>query len=544
MPHPVFGSTIELMPADDTFRPIEINPEFERALDIMENSGKSIFVTGRAGTGKSTLLSYFCQTTKKKVAVLAPTGVAALNVKGRTIHSFFKFRPTITVEMVKKQRFHDENANIYRKLDMIIIDEISMVRADLLDCVDRFMRLNGRDSMLPFGGVQMVFIGDLYQLPPVVTSNEREVFRSVYESPYFYSAHLFKSFEMEFLELQKVYRQSDAEFIGLLNAIRNRSIGVEEIEAINERCLPGFQPRPGERYVYLTTTNAMADSINTDRLGRLKNAPHAFTAEISGDFGKEYYPTAVDLHLKPRAQVMMLNNDSSGRWVNGSIGEITRIYPGDEGQAVISVELDEGETVEVTPFTWEISSMSVREGQLQSEVVGTFTQYPMMLAWAVTIHKSQGKTFDRVIIDFGRGTFAHGQAYVALSRCTSLEGIVLTRPLRIQDILTDFDVVRFLTRYQYMKAEEQLSYDDKSEILWKAIKNKAVLEIEYLKPDDEKSVRMIRPETIGEFEYRGKIYQGVRAFCLMREDYRTFRIDRILKIKEVQDKRPDRDKLA
>jgi len=510
---------------------IEINPEFRRALDVMEHTGKSIFITGRAGTGKSTLLTYFCNATRKRVAVLAPTGVAALNIKGQTIHSFFRFRPNITPDQVRKQRFRSETQNLYHNLDAVVIDEVSMVRADLLDCVDRFLRLNGPRADRPFGGVQMIFIGDLYQLPPVVTSREREAFESVYETPYFYGAQVFDEFDMEFVELEKVYRQHDEEFIALLNSIRNKTIDEDGLELLNSRYRPRFEPPPGEFYVYLTTTNALAEEINTRRLGALKCDLYSFTAGVDGSFGNEYLPTAVELKVKEGAQVMMLNNDSLGRWVNGSIGEIKGIA-GEGRDHIIVVELSDGETVDVTPFAWEIYNYFVEGTQLKSEVVGTFTQYPLMLAWAVTIHKSQGKTFERVVIDFGRGTFAHGQAYVALSRCTTLNGIVLLKPFRQQHILTDYDVVRFLTRFQYRKAEQANPVESKLALIGRAIGRRTPLRIVYLKPDDEKSSRVVIPLNTGEMEYRGKTFLGLRAFCLTRQEQRTFRIDRILEIEE------------
>ena len=512
--------------------PIDINPEFRHALDIMENTNRSIFITGRAGTGKSTLLSYFSRTTRKKVAILAPTGVAALNVKGQTIHSFFKFRPNITPELIRPRKFKNEKDNIYKKLDAIIIDEISMVRADLLDCVDKFLRLNGPDATEPFGGLQMIFIGDLYQLPPVVSGGEREIFGELYDSPYFYSAKVFETFHMDFIELEKVYRQQDTRFVDLLNSIRNKTIEEDGLALLNQRYNPRFEPPSGDFYVYLTTTNAGAEEINSRRLAELKGKTHTFEAVIEGEFGREYLPTAIDLKVKAGAQIMMLNNDITGRWVNGSIGEVARIETGQTGEPVIIVELTDGNIAEVTPYTWEIYSYTVNGGQLQSEVVGTFTQYPLMLAWAVTIHKSQGKTFSKVIIDFGRGTFAHGQAYVALSRCTSLEGIVLMKPVLKQHILMDYHVVRFLTKYQYDKAEASQSIEDKLAVIQRAIKNKTQLQITYLKPNDEKSRRVILPKEVGEMEYSGKKYMGVRAYCLTRKEDRTFRVDRILEMAE------------
>jgi len=510
---------------------IEINEQFRHALDIMEDSDKSIFITGRAGTGKSTLLNHFRNVTRKKVAVLAPTGVAALNVKGQTIHSFFRFKPGITPDRVKKLR-SDNNESIYRKLDIIVIDEVSMVRADLLDCVDRFLRLNGPEADKPFGGIQMAFIGDLYQLPPVVTGGEKEVFQSLYETPYFYGARVFDSFDMEFVELEKIYRQHDEQFITLLNAIRNNSVTEEGLKFLNERYQPEFEPPPDDFYVYLTTTNRLAEEINNKRLAGLKGRLYTFTGSIEGDFGQEYLATKIDLQCKIGAQVMMLNNDTEGRWVNGSIGKITGITQNRKGEDVIIAELADGDEVEITPFTWEIFRFFVEAGGLQSETIGTFTQYPLMLAWAVTIHKGQGKTFDRVIIDIGRGTFAHGQMYVALSRCTTLGGIVLKKPTLKKHIWTNYQVMDFLTKYQYQKAERSCPVDGKIELISKAIENEVLLEIVYLKPSDEKTTRVVRPQAVGEMEYRDKKYLGMRAFCLKRNEERVFRVDRILEIRE------------
>jgi ATP-dependent DNA helicase PIF1 len=512
--------------------PIEMNDQFKHALDIIEHTRRNIFITGRAGTGKSTLLDYFQHTTKKKVVVLAPTGVAALNVKGQTIHSFFRFKPGITLDQVKRVHFSDQAKNVYKKLDAIVIDEISMVRADLLDCVDSFLRLNGPRPGKPFGGIQMIFVGDLYQLPPVITGSENAVFRSLYETPYFYSAKAFNSFDMELVELERVYRQHDEQFIELLNAIRNRSVTEESLELLNQRYLPQFEPPPHDFYVYLTTTNKLADEINARRLAGLNNRLYNLTGTIDGEFGEEYLPTAINLQVKVGAQIMMLNNDAEGRWVNGSIGKVIEIIQNRRGDHIIIAELTDGDIVEITPYNWEIFRFIVVDGQLKSEVIGSFRQYPLMLAWAVTIHKSQGKTFDKVIIDIGRGTFAHGQVYVALSRCTTLGGIGLKKPILKKHIWMDYKVVDFLTRYQYKKAEQSCPADDKIEVIKRAIENEATLEIVYLKPNDEKSRRVIKPEVVGEMEYRGKNYIGVRAFCLKRNEERVFRVDRILEIRE------------
>ncbi len=509
---------------------VDLNEQFRYALDTVEHTSRNVFITGRAGTGKSTLLDYLQRTTEKKVVVLAPTGVAALNVKGQTIHSFFRFKPGITVDQIKEARFGEHARSIYKNLDTIVIDEISMVRADLLDCVDSFLRLNGPRPGEPFGGIQMVFVGDLYQLPPVITGSENAVFRSLYETPYFYSARAFSSLDMEFVELDKVYRQHDEQFIVLLNAIRNRSITEEELELLNQRCMPRFEPPPHDFYVYLTTTNKLAVETNTRRLAGLDGCLYELMGTAEGEFSEEYLPTARKLQVKVGAQIMMLNNDAEGRWVNGSIGKVIEIVQNRRGDHIVIAELTDGDIVEITPYTWEVFRFVVVNGQLKSEVIGSFRQYPLMLAWAVTIHKSQGKTFDKVIIDIGSGTFAHGQTYVALSRCTTLGGIALKKPILKKHIWMDYRVVDFLTRYQYRRAEQSCPADDKVEVIKRAIENEAALEIVYLKPNDEKSRRVILPEVVGEMEYGGKSYVGVRAFCLKRNEERVFRVDRILEI--------------
>jgi hypothetical protein len=283
----------------------------------------------------------------------------------------------------------------------------------------------------------------------------------------------------------------------------------------------------------LTTTNELAAGVNTQQIKKLRGKPHIYIGAREGDFSDEYLPTAVELTVKKGAQIMMLNNDSDGRWVNGTIGEIVGFNKdNDEGETIIA-EIN-GEEMEIAPFTWEIYRFSLEGSALKSEIVGTFTQFPLMLAWAITIHKSQGKTFEKVIIDIGRGTFAHGQMYVALSRCTTLEGIVLKRPILKKHIWTDFQVVDFLTRYQYHKAELKLSLEDKAGMIERAIRLKNQLEIVYLKPDDTKSKRTVQPLAIGEMSYKGKTYLGLRAFCLTRQEERTFRVDRILELDVIE----------
>jgi ATP-dependent exoDNAse (exonuclease V) alpha subunit len=523
---------------------LEINPQFRRALDLLEGSSRHVFITGRAGTGKSTLLEHFRDTTRKRTAVLAPTGVAALNVRGQTIHSFCRFQPGITPDTVKRLRPAAASGgrgrpgagpDLYQKLETVVIDEVSMVRADLLDCVEKFLRLNGPDPKKLFGGLQMVFIGDLYQLPPVVASGERGLFAGHYETPYFFSARVFGDarLAMEFVELEKIYRQTEAEFIGLLNAIRNRTVTEADLARLNENCDPGFVPPEDEFFVTLTSTNDLASSRNREQLARLPGRARAYEGLLLGEFERSSLPTEERLEIKPGAQVMLLTNDPEGRWVNGTIGRVDAITREKGADDVVTVELQNGLRADLLPHTWEIFRYALDDdaGSIVSQPVGSFTQYPLRLAWAVTIHKSQGKTFDRVVVDFGRGTFAHGQAYVALSRCTSFQGLVLKKPIRPGHIRLDYNIVRFLTRFQYKKADELMSCARKLELIREAISEGRDLEILYLKPDDTKSRRRVHPESVEMMEFRGKSFEGLSAFCYAREDTRHFRIDRILELR-------------
>jgi hypothetical protein len=336
--------------------------------------------------------------------------------------------------------------------------------------------------------------------------------------------------DLEFIELEKVYRQKDNEFVRLLNAVRNRSVTDDDLAIFNKRCDPQFTAPAGTFYLSLTSTNDLADAINEKRLAELPGKIWKARGLIEGDFGKEYLPTAVDLNLKKDAQIMLLNNDALGQWINGTIGKIKKFEKDDEDEDVIVAELDNGDTVRITPYTWKIYRFFLKNEELRSEEVGSFTQYPVRLAFAVTIHKSQGKTFENVIIDVGRGTFAHGQMYVALSRCTTLEGIVLRQPLKKNHILMDWQVVKFLTGMQYAKAALTCTREDKLEMLACAIAQKKSIEIIYLKAKDEKSRRTIRPLLMGEMEYSGHPYFGLEAYCLERKEKRIFNVDRILEI--------------
>lgn len=424
---------------------IELNNDFKKALRFMEDTNENVFLTGRAGTGKSTLLQYFREKTKKNAVVLAPTGVAAVNVKGQTIHSFFGFAPGATVNGIKRAQGYKRS--IYKNIETVVIDEVSMVRADLLDCVDIFLRLNGPDKNLPFGGIQMIFVGDLYQLPPVVPSDEENIFKTYYKGPYFFNAKafdnlsLFNNSPFRLIELKKIYRQKDKRFVKILDAIRKGEATDEHLEVINKKVNQAFSGSFDDFYVHLTSTNYMADRINAEKLSQIQKEPFEFKGTIQGDFSKGYLPTSENLVLKEGAQIMMLNNDGKKRWINGDVGKITKI----EDRSVF-VELSDGRKEIVAPYVWQRVRYFYNEfeGHIDSEAAGSFTQYPLKLAWAVTIHKGQGKTFDKVIVDFGRGTFASGQSYVALSRCTSLNGLVLKTPLEQRHIFTDRRIKEFM----------------------------------------------------------------------------------------------------
>lgn len=423
---------------------LEITSAFEKAMRLMEEGQDHVFITGKAGTGKSTLLKHFRANTKRNIVVLAPTGVASVNIGGQTIHSFFKFTPTTTINTVRRYQGNSDQ-NIYKKIDALVIDEISMVRADLLDCVDKSMRLNGRDPKLPFGGVQLIFFGDMYQLPPVVPAVEREIFESYYKSPYFFSAKVFQDVALETVELDKIYRQNDPQFIDLLNAIRNDKCTAHDLSTLNARVDRNFRLTPDSQYICLTPRNNAAEQINESMLAMLNTPKHVFDARIKGSFGKEYYPAPAVLCLKEGARVMMVNNDADKRWINGTMATILKILSAGD-QTEIVVKFDDGKIHQVKPYTWEVSKFVLENNRIESATMGQFKQFPVILAWAMTIHKSQGKTFDHVLLDLGHyGAFSPGQVYVALSRCTSLEGIVLTHAVQPKSIWVDHAIAQFIS---------------------------------------------------------------------------------------------------
>jgi hypothetical protein len=432
------------------------NQEVFNAFNLAEYTNRPLYITGKAGTGKSTFLRHYCQNTHKKFLILAPTGLAALNVGGQTLHSFFglpwrPLQPNDREIPYFRQAKYDENGNleeeehpkrqIIKNLEVIIIDEISMVRPDLIDAVDNSLRKNGGNPNLPFGGKQIIFIGDLFQLEPVVTRPDLPIISRFYESPFFFSARVFQQIQFSNIELKRIYRQSDPNFIGLLDRIRNRTASTNDFITLNNRFNPHYEPERNQYFIILCTTNAIADNLNLNYLQVIETPEFTYVGTITDRFDDKL-PTLQNLKLKVDSQVMFVKNDSGGRWVNGTIGKVTVLtnqivkvkIKHDDIEVEYSVERATWEKVE---YKWNNETE-----EIESEIVGTFTQYPIKLAWAITIHKSQGLTFDQVIIDSGTGMFAHGQCYVALSRCTSFDGLIFKKQLRSTDIIIDNRVVQ------------------------------------------------------------------------------------------------------
>ncbi len=425
------------------------NSHFKLAFDALEYTDECIFITGKAGTGKSTLLKHFVANTSKACIVLAPTGIAAINVGGVTIHSFFRlpFRPIVEGdEEIHRFPRNSEKFKIIQKTDVFIIDEVSMLRADIIDAIDQTLRLNSAYPDKPFGGKQMVFFGDLFQLEPVVQNNEVEqyLFNEYYNSHYFFDARVFRQIHMHCIELRKIYRQSDPDFIHILDTIRLNHADDLELNALNKRVDKKFVPSSDDTYVTLSTRNNVAAGINEFELMKLKGKEFIYRGDIEGEFNPKQLPTEMSLVFKEGAQVIFIKNNLDGKWVNGTIGKIQVLQ-----EDKIEVLLPNGEIEEVRRETWENKRYfwDAVNRRVKSEVIGEFKQYPIKLAWAITIHKSQGLTFDKVILELSGGTFAHGQLYVALSRCRSLEGLVLREPIKQSDIIIDERVVRFARNY-------------------------------------------------------------------------------------------------
>ena len=426
------------------------NPELDLAYEFVQFTNKNIFLTGKAGTGKTTFLQSLKTRSHKRMVVLAPTGVAAINAGGQTIHSLFQlpFGPVLTERVTGqkvvnpnfKQKFNRRKIQIIKSLDLLVIDEISMVRADVLDAIDDVLR-RYRDRFRPFGGVQLLMIGDLQQLAPVVKEDEWSILRPYYPSMYFFNSKALSQTNMVSVELKHVYRQAEGKFLDILNEVRDNRLLQESYELLHQRYEPGFDPKEEEGYIRLTTHNAMADRINGEKMKKLKGKSHIFTAEVKGNFSEYSYPTDFELELKKKAQVMFVKNDSSPekRYYNGKIGRIRGFEDG-----IVLVDAGDGELIEVGTETWENVKYSINEKtkEITEEIVGSFEQVPLRLAWAITIHKSQGLTFDKAIID-AAAAFAHGQTYVALSRCRTLEGLVLSSRISRSAIICDAEVSGF-----------------------------------------------------------------------------------------------------
>lgn len=424
--------------------PIVLTDEFRHALGILEQ-GRHLFLTGKAGTGKSTLIRHFMATTARRVVVAAPTGIAALNVDGYTIHRLFSFRTTTDLATVRGGDYRPGRfAATLAALDTLILDEASMVRADLFDMLVAALERFGPRPGTPFGGVQVVLVGDLHQLPPVVTEREQEFFATRYATPYFFSADRFTRQDFPTVALTTVFRQQgDQRLTGLLNAVRE-GVLVERARAeLNARTDPDFEPPDDEFWLTLAPTNRVVMARNRRHLDRLPGDAVVHHAVASGDLSLFDPPVEEVVELKVGAQVMMLTNDPADRWVNGTLGRVIGIRR-EEGRPVVEVVFRDGGGAEVTPFTWEATRPVVEGGSVRREVVGTYTQLPLKLAWAITIHKSQGQTLDRLVVDLRGGAFDYGQVYVALSRCTSMDGLVLTRPVLPKDLKTDRRILRFL----------------------------------------------------------------------------------------------------
>ena len=435
---------------------MEHNKELATAWEFVEHTGTSIFLTGKAGTGKTTFLKTVKERSSKRMIVVAPTGVAAINAGGVTIHSFFQLplTPYVPGAAIRdRYDFSKEKRRIIRSVDMVVIDEISMVRADLLDAIDFVLR-RYRDATQPFGGVQLLMIGDLQQLTPVVTPRDEEVLRGYYSTPYFFGSKALQQVNYVTIQLTRVYRQQDETFITILNHIRDGHPTPEDLSLLNRRCKPLFTPRPGDGYIRLTTHNRMADSYNENELRKLPGRSIVFTAEVKGEFPPQNYPAEERLTLKAGAQVMFIKNDPSGRhlYYNGRIGHITSI----SNDRITVRCAGDNEDIKVEQQEWENTRYVINPSTkvIEPQVQGVFRQYPLRLAWAITIHKSQGLTFEHAIIDAGR-SFASGQVYVALSRCKSLEGLVLASPIDTAGIINDGRVTDYISRQQ-QAAEESI----------------------------------------------------------------------------------------
>lgn len=459
------------------FTPDSSNHEFQEALKLVQYTRQSLFLTGKAGTGKSTFLRYVSQHVKKKHVVLAPTGIAAINAGGSTLHSFFKlpFHPLPPDDpnlSLQKGRIHEffkyskSHRKLMERLELIIIDEISMVRADIIDAIDRILRVYSHNLREPFGGKQLLLVGDVFQLEPVVKADERDILQRFYPSPYFFSARVFSEIDLISIELQKVYRQTDSQFIQVLDHIRNNSASATDLQLLNSRYgVATPSKKEEEMYITLATRRDQVDYINERKLQELPGEPLTFQGEIEGDFPLSSLPTPMELVLKPGAQIIFIKNDFERRWVNGTIGVVSGYDPTNGHLYVVS---DDGREHDVSRDLWRNIRYTYNEEkkEIEEEVLGTYKQFPLRLAWAITVHKSQGLTFSQVVIDFTGGAFAGGQTYVALSRCTSLEGIRLKKPIGRADIFVRPEIVQFAQRFNNQQAIDRALKEAQADLLY------------------------------------------------------------------------------